>query len=62
VRAREPDASAERSASDRDRVALPRPILGVPVKYYPEPRHCHEYSQGHGKAKGHDEHHHHHDD
>ena len=45
-----------------ERTRVPGPIRGVPVKYYREPRYYHEYSHGHGKAKGHYKHHHHDDD
>ena len=58
-----------------ERSRLPRPLLGVPVKYYREPRYYHEYHAEHrghphgmppGQAKkiygkGY-KHHHHHDD
>ncbi len=55
-----------------DRARLPRPILGVPVTYYREPRYYHEHHGGHphgmppGQAKKiygkQYKHHHHHDD
>ena len=45
-----------------ERSRLPRPILGVPVKYYREPRYYHEHEHGHGRKNGHYKHHHHDDD
>jgi hypothetical protein len=54
-----------------ERVRVPRPILGVPVRYYHSPPHYRHAHRGHphgmppGQAKkiyGHKEHHHHYDD
>jgi hypothetical protein len=55
-----------------ERTRVPGPLLGVPVRYYREPRYYHEHHRGHphgmppGQAKkiygkGY-KHHHHHDD
>ncbi len=39
-----------------ERVSVPRPVLGVPVRYYRVPPHDHHH--GHGNGRGHEHHHH----